>query len=84
MSEAQAAARAFPVFRKPEDPRRTLFFLLGPCIIYLVCFSIYPLIYSLSLSFTDMDAAGGGGNCFGSAARKTMRCGARRNNQSPA
>jgi multiple sugar transport system permease protein len=53
------------VFGRPENPRRTLLFLLGPCVIYLVAFSIYPLIYSLRLSFTDMDAAGGGGNWVG-------------------
>jgi multiple sugar transport system permease protein len=67
MTLALAADRARPAFRKPEDPRRTLFFLLGPCIIYLVVFSIYPLFYSLRLSFTDMNAAGGGGNWVGLA-----------------
>ncbi len=31
--------------------------LLGPCVLYLVAFAIYPLFYSLRLSFTDLTAA---------------------------
>ena len=31
--------------------------LLGPCLLYLIAFSIYPLIYSLKLSLTDLRAA---------------------------
>lgn len=42
-----------------------MLFLLGPCVLYLLTFSIYPLIYSLRLSFTDLDAAGGGGDWVG-------------------
>jgi multiple sugar transport system permease protein len=33
--------------------------LLAPCIIYLVFFAIYPLFYSLRLSFTDLTEASG-------------------------
>jgi multiple sugar transport system permease protein len=33
--------------------------LLAPCILYLVFFAIYPLFYSLRLSFTDLTEAGG-------------------------
>jgi multiple sugar transport system permease protein len=31
--------------------------LLGPCVLYLLAFAIYPLVYSLSLSFTNLTAA---------------------------
>ncbi len=31
--------------------------LLGPCVLYLLAFAIYPLVYSLRLSFTDLSAA---------------------------
>jgi multiple sugar transport system permease protein len=31
--------------------------LLGPCVLYLLAFAIYPLFYSLRLSFTDLSAA---------------------------
>jgi multiple sugar transport system permease protein len=33
--------------------------LLAPCILYLVFFAIYPLFYSLRLSFTDLTEASG-------------------------
>ena len=36
---------------------REALWLIGPCAIYLLVFSIYPLIYSLRLSFTDETAA---------------------------
>jgi multiple sugar transport system permease protein len=38
---------------------------LGPCLLYLAAFAIYPLIYSLSLSFTDLTAADSSGNWIG-------------------
>ena len=39
--------------------------LLAPCLLYLAAFAIYPLIYSLRLSFTDLTAADGTGRWVG-------------------
>jgi multiple sugar transport system permease protein len=39
--------------------------MLAPCLIYLAAFAIYPLIYSLRLSFTDLTAADGTGRWVG-------------------
>jgi len=39
--------------------------LLGPCLLYLIAFSIYPLIYSLKLSLTDLRAADATGHWIG-------------------
>jgi len=39
--------------------------LLGPCLAYLAAFAIYPLFYSLRLSFTDLTAADGTGRWIG-------------------
>jgi multiple sugar transport system permease protein len=39
--------------------------LLGPALVYLAVFAIYPLFYSLRLSFTDLTAATGTGNWVG-------------------
>ncbi len=52
-------------FGKPDNPRKAIWLLLGPCVIYLFAFAIYPLFHSLRLSFTDMSAAAGGGNWVG-------------------
>jgi multiple sugar transport system permease protein len=38
---------------------------LGPCLLYLLAFAIYPLIYSLRLSLTDLTAADASGNWIG-------------------
>jgi multiple sugar transport system permease protein len=47
--------------------RQTLvtFMFIGPAVLYLVAFAIYPLIYSLRLSFTDLTAADGTGTWIG-------------------
>lgn len=39
--------------------------LLAPCLLYLAAFAIYPLFYSLRLSFTDLTAADGTGHWVG-------------------
>jgi multiple sugar transport system permease protein len=39
--------------------------LLGPCVLYLAAFAVYPLVYSLRLSFTDLTAADGTGHWVG-------------------
>ncbi len=44
---------------------RDVLLLLGPCVIYLVAFSIFPLLYSLRLSFTDLGIARTSGNWIG-------------------
>jgi multiple sugar transport system permease protein len=39
--------------------------LLGPCLAYLIVFAVYPLFYSLRLSFTDLSSAAGTGRWIG-------------------
>ncbi|MEP7240221.1 MAG: sugar ABC transporter permease [Devosia sp.] len=65
MTFATASAPARFAFGKPENTRLTLWLFLGPCLLYLAAFAIYPLIYSLRLSFTDLTAASGTGNFVG-------------------
>ena len=48
-----------------DRPGTAVWLLLGPCLLYLVAFAIYPLFYSLRLSFTDLTAAGGTGRWVG-------------------
>src|SRR5579859_3836657 len=48
-----------------ERPGAAGWLLLGPCLAYLAAFAIYPLIYSLRLSFTDLTAATGTGRWVG-------------------
>src|SRR5438034_478132 len=57
--------RLFTGFGAADRPGLTAIFLVGPAIIYLLAFAIYPLVYSLSLSFTDLTAADGTGNWVG-------------------
>jgi multiple sugar transport system permease protein len=48
------------------DRRRAeAWLLLSPCLIYLIAFAIFPLLYSLRLSFTDLTAAEGTGRWVG-------------------
>ena len=42
-----------------------VFMFVGPALFYLLVFAIYPLIYSLRLSFTDLTAADGTGTWIG-------------------
>jgi multiple sugar transport system permease protein len=59
------------VMRRRVDAARlgrggaAMWLLLGPCLLYLAAFAIYPLIYSLRLSFTDLTAADGTGRWVG-------------------
>src|SRR5271155_2072153 len=48
-----------------DRPGVAVWLLLGPCPLYLAAFAIYPLIYSLRLSFTDLTAADGTGRWVG-------------------
>jgi multiple sugar transport system permease protein len=41
--------------------------LLGPCVLYLTAFSLFPLLYSLRISFTDLGAADSSGDWVGLA-----------------
>lgn len=40
----------------PTQTRRDVLLLLAPCILYLLAFSIFPLCYSLAISFMDYDS----------------------------
>jgi multiple sugar transport system permease protein len=64
MSIAASAPRKF-VFETRDEPGRAAWLLLGPCIAYLVIFSVYPLFHSLRLSLTDLTAATGTGKFVG-------------------
>ncbi|MBA3778156.1 MAG: sugar ABC transporter permease [Chloroflexi bacterium] len=44
-------------FRKWSLPSRDVLLLLGPAVLYLIAFSVFPLLYSLRISFTDQGAA---------------------------
>ena len=46
---------------------RDVLLLLGPCLVYLFVFSVFPLLYSLRLSFTDLGIAKTSGNWVGLA-----------------
>ncbi len=48
-----APAQAKFVFGTRDEPGRAIWLLLGPCLLYLVVFSLYPLFHSLRLSLTD-------------------------------
>jgi multiple sugar transport system permease protein len=67
VSIAGAIDRPVAVLEGRDRPALTAWLLLGPCILYLFAFSIYPLIYSLRLSFTDLTAATGTGSFVGLA-----------------
>jgi multiple sugar transport system permease protein len=59
-----AARRGIGVVRI-DHRGAAVWLLLGPCLLYLAAFAIYPLIYSLRLSFTDLTAADGTGRWVG-------------------
>jgi multiple sugar transport system permease protein len=52
-------------FGRPERTRVTLALLIGPAVLYLLVFAIYPLVHSLSLSFTDLSGAASSGGWVG-------------------
>jgi multiple sugar transport system permease protein len=51
--------------RRVSRDSRDVLLLLGPCLLYLVVFSIFPLLYSLRLSFTDLAIAADSGKWVG-------------------
>lgn len=58
-----AVSTTHPVATAGDRDRTALtaWLLAGPCLLYLFAFAIYPLFYSLRLSFTDLTAATGTG-----------------------
>ncbi len=48
-----------------KGPGMAVWLFLGPSLLYLAAFAIYPLIYSLRLSFTDLTAADSTGHWIG-------------------
>ena len=52
MSTATLALGGTAKHSRLDRPRIAVWLLVGPCLLYLAAFAIYPLIHSLSLSFT--------------------------------
>jgi len=48
-----------------DRPGIAVWLFVAPCLLYLAAFAIYPLVYSLRLSFTDLTAADGTGRWVG-------------------
>ena len=62
--QSEARERPGPQ-RTGLDRPITVWLLLGPTVLYLLTFAIYPLFYSLRLSLTDLTAATGTGHFIG-------------------
>lgn len=56
-----------PLRGRRLQPSRDVLILLGPAVVYLIAFSLFPLIYSLYISFTDLGAADSSGSFIGLA-----------------
>ena len=67
MSVTSTIRQPVAVLEGRDRPALTAWLLLAPCVLYLLAFSIYPLVYSLRLSFTDLTAATGTGSFVGLA-----------------
>ena len=65
MSIATLTARRPFVIGKLDHRGVAVLLLLGPCLLYMIAFAIYPLIYSLKLSLTDLRAADAAGHWIG-------------------
>jgi len=65
MNIASVAARRSVVIGGLNHRGVAVLLLLGPCLLYLAAFAIYPLIYSLKLSLTDLQAAEAHGRWIG-------------------
>ena len=59
------AGRGDPASRRSARERRDVLLLLGPALLYLVVFSLFPLIYSLWNSFTDRSISKESGKFIG-------------------
>jgi multiple sugar transport system permease protein len=51
----QTARAEIPIGRHPLHERRDVLLLVGPAVAYLLVFSIFPLLYSLTISFFKWD-----------------------------
>lgn len=51
--------------QRRRRPRWDLLILLGPAVVYLFAFSVFPLLYSLRISFTNLKAAADSGQWVG-------------------
>jgi multiple sugar transport system permease protein len=58
---------AVPTAGRRLRPSRDVRLLLGPCVVYLIAFSLFPLLYSLYISLTDLRAADSTGAFIGLA-----------------
>ena len=47
-----------PAVRHPLHARRDVLILVGPAVAYLIAFSVFPLLYSLTISFFKWDQVG--------------------------
>jgi multiple sugar transport system permease protein len=65
VTAAALAARRSTGMARLDRRGAATWLLLGPCLLYLAAFAIYPLVYSLRLSFTDLTAADGTGRWVG-------------------
>ena len=54
----ETARGAIPAGRHPTHARRDVLLLVGPAVAYLVVFSLFPLLYSLAISFFKWDQVG--------------------------
>lgn len=54
----ETARGAIPAGRHPTHARRDVLLLVGPAVAYLVVFSLFPLLYSLVISFFKWDQVG--------------------------
>ena len=51
----ETARAEVPAVRHPLHARRDVLILVGPAVAYLVAFSLFPLLYSLTISFFKWD-----------------------------
>ena len=54
----ETARAGIPAGRHPTHARRDVLLLVGPAVAYLVVFSLFPLLYSLAISFFKWDQVG--------------------------
>ena len=59
MAATTVDARATTSRRARARARRDVVLLLGPCVLYLLAFSVFPLVYSLYVALCDYDQVTG-------------------------
>jgi multiple sugar transport system permease protein len=65
MSSETLSTRRTITIGKLDHRAVAVLLLLGPCLLYMIVFAIYPLIYSFKLSLTDLRAADATGHWVG-------------------